>query len=442
VSAGVRQPIFRWKRLSSRILLVPAGLAILWGVWRFVLHQLVAAEISAIRERSYPVTLAELNRWYPRVSPGENGAVVLGKAFTSLIARAGSSTPTSPQNQTTADYLDGNSAAISLLHEASLVPRSRFPIDLGTFSIKPYPHLASLISSAHLLETEAANHADCADSELACISVQSLFALSHSLVKEPLVRSHVVRLECQRIALGSLQDMLSRTDLTDTRLDDLGSILEKADDPHALARAFIGQRCIGIYSFDELGDFLDLTALPMARARPFSQRLFINLDVLFSSPSYLYGLCGLLQWDELNYLRLMDRYIQTAQMAFPERVGAAQELRQSLERQGKLHEFSRGWLRGMNGSRVVLSDTTVTARLRAARTAIAVERFRLVHGQPPHSLTELDPFGVGAVPIDPYSGRPLLYKKLAKGYVVYSIGEDEKDDGGDEKNDVTFVVER
>jgi hypothetical protein len=57
-----------------------------------------------------------------------------------------------------------------------------------------------------------------------------------------------------------------------------------------------------------------------------------------------------------------------------------------------------------------------------------------------------------AVPTDPFDGKPLRYKKLAKGYVVYSIGEDEVDNGGTEKNskgvsyvegtDITFTVER
>ncbi len=41
-----------------------------------------------------------------------------------------------------------------------------------------------------------------------------------------------------------------------------------------------------------------------------------------------------------------------------------------------------------------------------------------------------------------FDGQPLRYKKLAKGYVVYSVGEDGKDDGGDEKKDITFTVER
>jgi hypothetical protein len=31
---------------------------------------------------------------------------------------------------------------------------------------------------------------------------------------------------------------------------------------------------------------------------------------------------------------------------------------------------------------------------------------------------------------------------LVKGYVIYSVCKDGKDDGGDEKKDITFTVER
>ena len=457
MNGGVRQPDSPRRRWVKRIVLSVSGFIILVAVWRLALNQLLAAEMAGIREKSYPVTLAELNRWYPRVPPGENRAVVLGKAFASLSAQSDLSYSlrekpailpsqknplADPQERTVEDYLTGNGEALALLHQAYDIPRSRFPINLSTLSIMPYPHLGNLLRSAHLLETEAANHTECASAQSAVVSIQSLFALSHSLVKEPLVRSHLARIDCQGIAVGSLQNLLSKTSLTDAQLEALGSALAKADDQRGLARAFIGQRCIGIRGFDMMRETMDLTALPVARSLPPGQRLFVNLNVLFSSPAYLYDLCGFLQWDELNYLRLMDRYIQTAQTSFPERIGAAQALRSSLERQGKLHALSRAWLRGMNGSRVILKDAVTTARLRAARVAIAIERFRLARGQLPRTLADLDPFGMRAMPDDPFNGRPVRYKRLSSRYVVYSIGEDAKDDGGDEKKDVTFIVER
>lgn len=443
--------------MVRRILLAVVSFVVLLVAWRFALNRLVAAEISAIHERCYPATLAELNRWYPRVPPSENRAVVLGKAFASLSdqsdlsrsLRDTSAVPSPrddslahPQTQTVEEYLNGNGEALTLLHQASNIPRSRFPIDLGRLSISPYAHLGNLIRSAHLLEAEAAKHAEHASPQLAVVSIESLFAVSQSLVKEPLVRSYLARMDCQRIAVGSLQNLLSKTSLTDAELDALRVTLEKADDQRGLARAFIGQRCIGIYGFNMMRETWDLTALPVARQYPLGQRIFINLDVFFSSPAYLYDLCGFLQWDKLHYLRLMDRYIETARAAFPERVATARTLHRSLDQQGQLHALSRAWLRGMNGPRVILKDANITARLRAARLAIAVERFRLAHDQLPQGLAELGSSGMGAVPADPFDGQPLRYKKLGKEYMVYSIGEDGKDDAGDEKKDVTFIVER
>ena len=230
--------------------------------WRLILNRLLAAEMAGIHERNYPVTLAELDRWYPRVPVGENSALVFRKAFASLSGQFNPSflldeksvnvTPSTesagdPDKQTVADYLCGNNEALTLLHQASIIPRSRFPINLGRLSIMPYPHVVNVVRSAYLLQADAANHTDDTSPELALLSVQSSFALSQSLAKEPLVRSHLARIDSQTIAVSSLQHVLNKTSLTDEQLSNLADALEKADDQRGLARAFIGQRCIGIY---------------------------------------------------------------------------------------------------------------------------------------------------------------------------------------------------
>jgi hypothetical protein len=138
----------------------------------------------------------------------------------------------------------------------------------------------------------------------------------------------------------------------------------------------------------------------------------------------------------------MDRYIEAAQTAFPERVETAQILHRSLDRQNQLHALSRAWLRGMNAPRVILKDAHITARIRAAQVAIAIERFRLAHDQLPQDLAELGPCGAGVVPADPFDGQPLRYQRLPSGYAVYSVGDDPTDDGGGGMKDVAFLVER
>ena len=82
-----------------------------------------------------------------------------------------------------------------------------------------------------------------------------------------------------------------------------------------------------------------------------------------------------------------------------------------------------------------------------ARAALAVERYRLVHGVCPERLADLVPDYLDAVPMDPFDGEPLRYRRLETGYMVYSVGRNLVDDGGAEKErgyppDWVFKVER
>ncbi len=68
---------------------------------------------------------------------------------------------------------------------------------------------------------------------------------------------------------------------------------------------------------------------------------------------------------------------------------------------------------------------------RCAAAACAAERFRLEHGRLPDQWQEVVPQYLAAVPIDPFTGKPMLLHRLENGLVIYSIGVDGKDDQGD-----------
>lgn len=74
------------------------------------------------------------------------------------------------------------------------------------------------------------------------------------------------------------------------------------------------------------------------------------------------------------------------------------------------------------------------AARRLATTALACARYRLVNGIMPPDLAALVPAFLAAVPRDPMDGQPLRYRPEPSGaYLIYSIGEDGHDDGGDGK---------
>jgi hypothetical protein len=70
------------------------------------------------------------------------------------------------------------------------------------------------------------------------------------------------------------------------------------------------------------------------------------------------------------------------------------------------------------------------ATLRCTTAALAAERYRHSHGDWPPSLDVVTPDLLPAVPIDPFTGDPLFYRRREDGVVIYSVGPDGKDDGG------------
>ena len=70
------------------------------------------------------------------------------------------------------------------------------------------------------------------------------------------------------------------------------------------------------------------------------------------------------------------------------------------------------------------------AYLRCAIVAVAAERYRRDKGHWPGTVDELAQDYLKAVPTDPYDGKPLRYKPLPDGVIVYSVGPDGEDNGG------------
>ena len=63
-------------------------------------------------------------------------------------------------------------------------------------------------------------------------------------------------------------------------------------------------------------------------------------------------------------------------------------------------------------------------------TELAIRLFVDRHDAKPKQLSELVPVFLPSVPIDPFSGLPLIYRQTADGRVVYSVGVDGVDNGG------------
>jgi hypothetical protein len=151
--------------------------------------------------------------------------------------------------------------------------------------------------------------------------------------------------------------------------------------------------------------------------------------------------------DYLLFLNTFEELELTQSKPLPERVRTAKLLQTNYDTNAQSY---MAFMVMPSLAKAVTNACEPKARLIALETALAIERFRLAMTNAlPGTLDELVPQYCLSRPLDPFDRQPLRYKKLKRGYVVYSIGADGVDNGGvgrDHKRkgkyDLTITVER
>lgn len=416
---------------------------IFFGLWQ---NRRADRQLEAIRKAGYPVSLAELNDWYPAVTVGENAAFKIMEAAAQLAAPVTSFSGDTPLTPEVRDQLNrfwtNNQAALNLAHEAAGLKRCRYLVDLNLGANTLLPHLSPIKQLVQQLRNVAILHSEEGRLELALQSYLDALAISQSFAQEPLLISQLVRIACVAIAQSALEKILARHELTEAQLEALSTALRDAESlgRPSFTRSLAGERCLGVHAFRmPPSQFVRMMMDPSAGRGP-----TFGFSVLLA----LTKITGLRSRDFSFYRQIMQDWIESSEIPFPEALEKSKEagLRLTTGLQGPsrlLRPFSGMLLPAME--KALAKEAASSALLRGAQTALAIERHRLRnHGQLPESLEALAPQLIASAPRDPFDGRPLRYKKLKKGYAVYSVGNNGKDDGAVTKGglDVAFQVER
>jgi len=132
-------------------------------------------------------------------------------------------------------------------------------------------------------------------------------------------------------------------------------------------------------------------------------------------------------------LRMFQRAVEIARREPEEQAEPLRQLEGEIDQRaaatrGGDEELARLLMPALG--KVAASFRRDRAVLRGATVGLALERYRLATGRWPKELTELVPDYLPAVPTDPFDGRPMRYRPLSDGVIVYSVGPDGQDDGG------------
>ena len=90
-----------------------------------------------------------------------------------------------------------------------------------------------------------------------------------------------------------------------------------------------------------------------------------------------------------------------------------------------------------NGKLVATRIAKLQAERAVTLTGFRVSQYRQGHGAFPATLADIHAEGG----IDPFTGKSLNYRPVGTGFRLYSLGEDQQDNGGDPKADIAWAVE-
>jgi hypothetical protein len=341
--------------------------------------------------------------------------------------------PVAPQPQTPAAdvllALSKYASTIEELRQAAALPASRFPLNYDCE--EPYqillPHLAPAKGCTVVLRLRALAELEAGQSEPALADVSMALRVTEKIRSEPFLITQLVRIAMLQITVQPIWEGLSKHRWTDAQLSELDQQLAALDfvaDYQTAMRAEIAwqaaetdvlrhhpnQLCnMAFYDFGEGGS----TRLPDLPGHLIPSGWFYQNELRSS------------QFILEQFLPIGDVRQQTIS---PTLVKHADEALSTM-RQTPYSMLGKMFLFGLKNSphKFALAQTTVNL----ARTACALERYRLAHGKYPDALDELAPQFIAKVPHDPIGGQPLHYRPTDDGqFILYSVGWNEKDDGG------------
>ena len=327
------------------------------------------------------------------------------------------------------------------LRAASARPRALYPLyyDLENPWGIMLPHLGKIRGVCQQLKLKACAELAAGHNGSALEDVKLMLYLADSVREEPILISYLVRVACLKMTTQPVWEGLAEHRWSDTQLQELQTQFSKYNLLADLDLPLDGERAFGIVTpelIKKKGLGLLLNLMEQGSPEPSNQRIanFIGCVV----PS------GWFYQEQLNYSRLYDEQMAGAfdaekKRVFPSEIQAHDRKLQQLIGGGRLgrglnciiHHRVIASLMLPSVGKIPLKGASGQTAMDEAALACALERYRLANNQFPDNLSDLLPQFISQLPNDVFSGEPYKYRRTADGkFILYSIGHNEKDDGG------------
>jgi hypothetical protein len=418
-------------RIGVILLIVVAVGLLVRAVLNFTEGRKLAGAIAELKAKGVPLSAKDLaapcpdadnaaRLWKAAVNllaleNDEKG--LLGRAFMDLVA----SKPLGPADQSAiAGIIARNREALDLLYAMAEMPCFLYRDPGASLPELMGPEAVKMIMATRLMGFDALLKAESGDVPSAIDKIRAGLGSVSKVAQEGTLITYLISVAETRMLLSFLEAVCRGNEIDGEILLRLVADIEPSPWRERLARSISGDRIFSLESG------LNTIARVMDDEKP-SNRL-------------LYWLLRPVLKDEVRWqLEKLTRWEQMARDPyFKQRELLKMDLAFSADGPWyfKLTGFRDG---GAYGS-IFLKGAQLEAKFLASRTGMACRLYKSRNGSYPENLEALVPAILKEVPIDPFTGKPLVYRREGTGFIVYSLGSNQKDDGGRSTYMITQLV--
>jgi hypothetical protein len=421
-SASARWPAGRLALFG--LLAVLLNFVTFWNLDAAVLQRLASlrAEASAVASAVAPI----------RVVDSENAAFLYDQAFESIKADTAwpdewdeatwrtmvNDQPIDVLAAPLPELLERHKGTLRLLRQAAARPACYFDRDYTRPSIHMLlPELLELRRAAQLLLLNARYQAAQGNLQAAVHDIDTVLRISRHVSNEPFVAGLLVTMAVHNEAVQTLDDIVDGHELDEPALMAL-ELTDTLPFRRLMNKALRLEEAFGLSIFCELDSREDFFTWASeiyggtGPAIPGTAALYRVLLLSQDLGSYREKLQLLQSLTRNPYYEVADLWKETERERKRDPGGFLTALLlPALSRMGRATVESDGY-------QVV------------GRVAVALLRYRARQGSFPDDLSPLSPELLPFVPLDPATGKPLVYVKSETGFLLYSLGPDRVDDGG------------
>jgi hypothetical protein len=297
--------------------------------------------------------------------------------------------------------------ALHAIQEGASKPGCRYNLDYSQGAGILLPHLNDLRHLSRILCVSARLQAEGGDGPAAWRTTLTALRFANALQAEPLLISQLVRIAQFSLADDAVHAVCRTAVPTPEVSGQLGVLLRAFDDMAPFVASMDGERLLlGEWAFNLPRSQLRQSGLP--------GRGSLGITLLAFSP--------LLKRDHAAYLEIMHEYARMARRPHsPKDAGRGAQM---LLQVPKYCIFTRLLAPALSKAKARYIE--MTAKARTTQAGLAVLTYARNRGAYPESLAAC---GAQAL-TDPFTGKALLYRAFDDGFLVYSAGRNQKDDGG------------